>query len=89
MALYEIDIHRSNYGVPVDMNSVYSALELAGIEVDKEERRGSIYNIDSSDDQPEYVYVDAGDVIQAVGVINALGYTTDEDEDDKNDEEEE
>ncbi len=80
MALYEIDIHRSNYDEPVNMQAVYSALEAAGIEIDKDERRNTIYG-GTSDEQPEYVYIADGKVDQAVKIINGLGYTTDEDED--------
>jgi len=79
MALYEIDIHRQQWNTPVDMQAVYASLRQAGIGFDPDERRGNIHGIDTSDEQPEYVYVDTGYVGASVHVINGLGYETDED----------
>jgi len=78
-ALYEIEIYRSDYQAPVDMQAIYSALEEAHIPFDREERRGG--RAPSADDQVEYVYVESGYVGRGVQVINVLGYETDEDED--------
>lgn len=77
MILYEIAIERKTWNEEVDMQAVYTALQNAGIDVDKDERRGG--NPPSEDDQVEYVFVDAGYVSKAVKVINSLGYETDED----------
>lgn len=76
--LTEIEIYRSHYTIPVDMQKVYNALREAQIDFDPEERRGNIYGGAPVED-PEYVFVN-GRVTDAVRVINALGYTTDEDD---------
>jgi hypothetical protein len=81
--MYEIDIRRKEWGEPVDMQVIYSALEQAGIEIDKDERRSSIYALSKNDEQPEYVYIADGRVGEAVKIINGLGYETDEDEDEE------
>ncbi len=81
MSLYEIDIYRIDPTVPVDMKRVYEALEQAGIGFAPDERRNTIHGVGGSDEQPEYVYIGDGQVTKAVHVINGLGYTTDEDED--------
>lgn len=78
MSLYQININRSDYAVPVDMPSVYAALEAGHIEIDKEERAPSLSGV--NDEQPEYVYIADGRLSDAVRVIQSLGYTTDEDD---------
>ena len=82
--LYEIEIHRNDYTTPVDMQKVYAALQEAHLDFDAGERRQSLAGV--AEENPEYVYVD-GCVSDAVRVINELGYTTDEDEGDEDEEE--
>ena len=80
MTLNEIAIQRKDYREPVDMQAIYAALKENGIDFDPDERRTNISG-DEPEENPEYVYVDNGSLGEAVRVINALGYTTDEDED--------
>jgi hypothetical protein len=61
---WQINIHRSDYSVPVDMKAVIAVC--ADLMTDDE--------IDGP-----YIYVNADDVSVAVERINALGYETDED----------
>ncbi len=76
--LTEIEIYRNHYATSVDMQKVYNALRDANLDFDPQERRGNIYGGTPAEDV-EYVFVSC--VTDAVRVINALGYTTDEDED--------
>lgn len=67
---WQININRSEYTKPVDMTAVEAACAqwMTDDQLNKYGDRG------------EFIYVEFGTVVDAVNTINALGYTTDEDE---------
>ena len=77
--MYQIEVHRNQYAQPVDMDAVCAAC--ADLMTDDQA---------TSDGSPardvEKIYVRFGEVVTAVARINALGYATDEDESDNDDE---
>lgn len=77
--MYQIEIHRQNYSTPVDMNAICTAIADLMTE-DQVMQDGSLAR------EHEKVYVRFGEVVEAVRRINALGYTTDEDESETEDE---
>jgi hypothetical protein len=68
-----IEIYRNDYATPVDMNAIHAALDKATIEYDLEEEQ------DRDRDNMVFI-VDTGETMDAVRIINSLGYRTDEDE---------
>ena len=71
MATWQINIERTNYATPVDMDAVRTALA---------DLIDDIEQIDNRGNDGEFVHVAAGNVGKAVERINALGYATDEDD---------
>lgn len=74
--MYEIEIYRNNWNEPVDMDAVHAAI--VNLMADDQEDQ---YGRDAR--TSEKVYVKFGCVVEAVKRINALGYRTDEDEEDE------
>jgi hypothetical protein len=68
--MYQININRREYMTPVDMDAVRAATA-PWLTDEQTNNRG---------DEGEWVFVRFGTVAAAVAAINALGYTTDEDE---------
>jgi hypothetical protein len=70
--MYQIEIYRKQYGQPVDMDAICTAIA----ELMTEDQ---LDNYGNDVRESEKVYVQFGAVGTAVKLINELGYTTDED----------
>ena len=70
MATYQINIYRKVHNAPVDMDAVRTALADI-LSEDQYSGRGELLT--------EAINVAPGDVGEAVRLLNALGYQTDED----------
>jgi hypothetical protein len=70
---YQIQINRQQYNQSVDMSAIRTAC--AAYLADDQNPHGNDY-------EGEEIWVEFGTVGDAVVAINALGYTTDEDESD-------
>lgn len=77
MNSYEITI--TNMTDDTEMNAVQSALYAAGVTDAGDEEVGMYLH----DNKARSVFVEPLDVVKAVKVLNALGYETDEDEQDE------
>jgi hypothetical protein len=71
--MYQIEIYRQQYATPVNMDAVCDAVADLMTE-DQATQDGTVAR------DHEKVYVQFGAVGEAVARINALGYSTDEDE---------
>lgn len=70
--MYQINIYRNDYSQPIDMAPIKAACAQW---MTADQGRN-----DEDDEGGEFIYVQFGTVVDAVAAINALGYRTDEDE---------